>query len=151
MDRMAEQDFHLHHVNNGAQSQRNDIYANLSAEWFSTAARHYVPMFLKGFLFRQFSGFTKACSPKCEISLPYPLFLTPPTWTQELKSHLPAVHTVGAKRFEHQRSSRGEMPRKHSSNQARSLGDVLRLCSRPPEQDPSARRGLRVHTENILQ
>jgi hypothetical protein len=36
MDRMAEQDFHLHRVNNGSQAERNDIYANLSAEWWST-------------------------------------------------------------------------------------------------------------------
>lgn len=36
MDRMAEQDFHLRRVNNGAQAERNDIYANLSAEWWST-------------------------------------------------------------------------------------------------------------------
>jgi hypothetical protein len=36
MDRMAEQDFHLHRVNNGSQADRSDIYSNLSAEWWST-------------------------------------------------------------------------------------------------------------------
>jgi hypothetical protein len=39
MDRMAEQDFHLHQVNNGSQAKRNDIYANLSAEWWSTVGQ----------------------------------------------------------------------------------------------------------------
>ena len=29
---MAEQDFHLHRVNNGSSAKRIDIYANLSAE-----------------------------------------------------------------------------------------------------------------------
>jgi hypothetical protein len=36
MDRMAEQDYHLHRVNNGSQANRSDIFANLSAEWWST-------------------------------------------------------------------------------------------------------------------
>jgi phage terminase large subunit len=36
MDRMAEQDFHLRRVNNGSQANRSDIFANLSAEWWST-------------------------------------------------------------------------------------------------------------------
>jgi phage terminase large subunit len=39
MDRMAEQDFHLQRVNNGAQAKRNDIYTNLSAEWWSTVGQ----------------------------------------------------------------------------------------------------------------
>jgi hypothetical protein len=36
MARIAEQDFHLHRVNNGSQANRSDIFANLSAEWWST-------------------------------------------------------------------------------------------------------------------
>jgi hypothetical protein len=36
MDRMAEQGFHLKLVNNGAPAVRNEIFANLSAEWWST-------------------------------------------------------------------------------------------------------------------
>jgi hypothetical protein len=39
MDRMAEQDFHLRRVNNGSQAERNDIYANLSAEWCGTVGQ----------------------------------------------------------------------------------------------------------------
>jgi hypothetical protein len=39
MDRMAEQDFHLQRVNNGAQAKRNDIFVNLSAEWWSTVGQ----------------------------------------------------------------------------------------------------------------
>jgi phage terminase large subunit len=39
MDRMAEQDFHLHRVNNGGPAERNEIYANLSAEWWSTVGQ----------------------------------------------------------------------------------------------------------------
>jgi hypothetical protein len=38
MDRMAEQDFHLHRVNN-SQARRNDIFTNLSAEWWSTVGQ----------------------------------------------------------------------------------------------------------------
>jgi hypothetical protein len=36
MDRMDEQDFHLRRVNNGSPAVRNEIFANLSAEWWST-------------------------------------------------------------------------------------------------------------------
>jgi phage terminase large subunit len=39
MDRMAEQDFHPHRVNNGSPAERSDIYANLSAEWWSTVGQ----------------------------------------------------------------------------------------------------------------
>jgi hypothetical protein len=39
MDRMAEQDFHLRRVNNGSPANRNDIYANLSAERWSTVGQ----------------------------------------------------------------------------------------------------------------
>jgi phage terminase large subunit len=39
MDRMAEQDFHLKRVNNGAPAVRNEIFANLSAEWWSTVGQ----------------------------------------------------------------------------------------------------------------
>jgi hypothetical protein len=39
MDRLAELDFHLHRVNNGSQAKLNDIYANLSAEWWSTVGQ----------------------------------------------------------------------------------------------------------------
>jgi hypothetical protein len=36
MDRMAEQSYHLQRFNNGSPAKRNDIFANLSAEWWST-------------------------------------------------------------------------------------------------------------------
>jgi hypothetical protein len=39
MDRMAEQDFHLHRVNNGSPAKRSDIFTNLSAEWWSTVGQ----------------------------------------------------------------------------------------------------------------
>jgi hypothetical protein len=36
MDRMAEEGFHLQKFNNGQATKRTEIYANLSAEWWST-------------------------------------------------------------------------------------------------------------------
>jgi hypothetical protein len=39
MDRMQEQNFYLQRFNNGSPAKRSDIYANLSAEWWSTAGR----------------------------------------------------------------------------------------------------------------
>jgi hypothetical protein len=39
MDRMAEQDFHLHRVNNGSPAKRSDIFTNLSAECWSTVGQ----------------------------------------------------------------------------------------------------------------
>ena len=36
MDRMSEEGFYLKRVNNGSPALRNDIFANLSAEWWST-------------------------------------------------------------------------------------------------------------------
>jgi phage terminase large subunit len=36
MDRMQEEGFYLQRFNNGASAKRSDIYANLSAEWWST-------------------------------------------------------------------------------------------------------------------
>src|SRR5207245_5045513 len=35
MDRMQEEGFYLHRFNNGSPAKRSDIYANLSAEWWS--------------------------------------------------------------------------------------------------------------------
>lgn len=35
MDRMQEENFHLKRFNNGSPARRSDIYANLSAEWWS--------------------------------------------------------------------------------------------------------------------
>jgi hypothetical protein len=39
MDRMAEEGFFLQRFNNGSPASRSDIYANLSAEWWSTVAQ----------------------------------------------------------------------------------------------------------------
>jgi hypothetical protein len=39
MDRMQEQEFCLRRVSNGSAAQRNDIYYNLSAEWWSTVGQ----------------------------------------------------------------------------------------------------------------
>lgn len=39
MDRMQEQEFYLRRVNNGSAAKRNDIYFNLSAEWWSTVGQ----------------------------------------------------------------------------------------------------------------
>jgi hypothetical protein len=39
MDRMAEESFFLQRFNNGAPAKRNEIYANLSAEWWSTVGQ----------------------------------------------------------------------------------------------------------------
>jgi hypothetical protein len=39
MDRMAELDFHLLRYNNGSPANRSEIYANLSAEWWSTVGQ----------------------------------------------------------------------------------------------------------------
>lgn len=39
MDQMAEQAFYLQRVNNGSPAVRSDIYANLSAEWWSTVGQ----------------------------------------------------------------------------------------------------------------
>jgi hypothetical protein len=36
MDRMAEEGFHLQRFNNGAAASKPNLYANLSAEWWST-------------------------------------------------------------------------------------------------------------------
>src|SRR5260221_1095256 len=39
MDRMQEQGFYLHRFNNGSPAKRSDIYANLSAEWWSSVSQ----------------------------------------------------------------------------------------------------------------
>ena len=39
MDRMQEEGFYLHRFNNGSPAKRSDIYANLSAEWWSTVGQ----------------------------------------------------------------------------------------------------------------
>src|SRR5215469_16594888 len=39
MDRMAEQGFYLRRFNNGSPAKRSEIFANLSAEWWSTIAQ----------------------------------------------------------------------------------------------------------------
>jgi phage terminase large subunit len=39
MDRMAEQEFHLLRFNNGSPAKQNNIFANLSAEWWSTVGQ----------------------------------------------------------------------------------------------------------------
>src|SRR6266567_7666020 len=39
MDRMQEERFYLHRFNNGSPAKRSDIYANLSAEWWSTVGQ----------------------------------------------------------------------------------------------------------------
>lgn len=39
MDRMAEEGFHLKRFNNGAQARQPNIYANLSAEWWSVVGQ----------------------------------------------------------------------------------------------------------------
>src|SRR4029077_13241716 len=39
MDRMQEQGFYLQRFNNGSPAQRSDIYANLSASWWSTVGQ----------------------------------------------------------------------------------------------------------------
>jgi hypothetical protein len=39
MDRMQEQNFYLNRFNNGSPAERSDIYANLSAEWWSTVGQ----------------------------------------------------------------------------------------------------------------
>jgi hypothetical protein len=39
MDRMAEEGFHLKRFNNGAQARNSNIYANLSAEWWSVVGQ----------------------------------------------------------------------------------------------------------------
>jgi hypothetical protein len=39
MDRMQEQNFYLQRFNNGSPAKRSDIYANLSAEWWSTVGQ----------------------------------------------------------------------------------------------------------------
>jgi hypothetical protein len=39
MDRMAEQGFYLQRFNNGSPAKRNEIYANLSVEWWSVVAQ----------------------------------------------------------------------------------------------------------------
>jgi phage terminase large subunit len=39
MDRMQEENFYLHRFNNGSPAERSDIYANLSAEWWSTVGQ----------------------------------------------------------------------------------------------------------------
>jgi hypothetical protein len=39
MDRMAEESFFFQRFNNGAPAKRNEIYANLSAEWWSTVGQ----------------------------------------------------------------------------------------------------------------
>jgi len=36
MDRMEEEGFYLQRFNNGSPAKRTEIYANLSAEWYST-------------------------------------------------------------------------------------------------------------------
>jgi hypothetical protein len=39
MDRMQEEGFYLQRFNNGSPAKRSDIYANLSAEWWSTVGQ----------------------------------------------------------------------------------------------------------------
>jgi hypothetical protein len=39
MDRMQEQGFYLRRFNNGSPAKRSEIYANLSAEWWSVAGQ----------------------------------------------------------------------------------------------------------------
>src|SRR5260370_33588992 len=39
MDRMQEEGFYLQRFNNGSLAKRSDIYANLSAEWWSTVGQ----------------------------------------------------------------------------------------------------------------
>jgi hypothetical protein len=39
MDRMAEEGFYLQRFNNGSPAKRSEIYANLSAEWWSIAGQ----------------------------------------------------------------------------------------------------------------
>jgi hypothetical protein len=39
MDRMAEEGYHLQRFNNGQAAKRTEIYANLSAEWWSTVGQ----------------------------------------------------------------------------------------------------------------
>jgi hypothetical protein len=39
MDRMQEERFYLHRFNNGSPAKRSDIYADLSAEWWSTVGQ----------------------------------------------------------------------------------------------------------------
>jgi phage terminase large subunit len=39
MDRIQEQGFYLERFNNGSPAKRSDIYANLSAEWWSTVGQ----------------------------------------------------------------------------------------------------------------
>jgi hypothetical protein len=39
MDRMQEQGFYLQRFNNGSPAKRTEIFANLSAEWWSTAGQ----------------------------------------------------------------------------------------------------------------
>src|SRR5246127_5079715 len=39
MDRMQEEGFYLHRFNNGSPAKRSDIYANLSAEWWSNVGQ----------------------------------------------------------------------------------------------------------------
>jgi hypothetical protein len=39
MDCMQEEGFYLHRFNNGSPAKRSDIYANLSAEWWSTVGQ----------------------------------------------------------------------------------------------------------------
>jgi phage terminase large subunit len=39
IDRMQEQGFYLYRFNNGSPAKRPDIYANLSAEWWSTVGQ----------------------------------------------------------------------------------------------------------------
>src|SRR5260370_18019988 len=39
MDRMEEERFGLERFNNGSPAKRSDIYANLSAEWWSTVGQ----------------------------------------------------------------------------------------------------------------
>jgi hypothetical protein len=39
MDRMAEEGFYLQRVNNNSPPKRPEIYANLSAEWWSTVGQ----------------------------------------------------------------------------------------------------------------
>jgi hypothetical protein len=39
MDRMADEGYHLQRFNNGSPATRTEIYANLSAEWWSTVSQ----------------------------------------------------------------------------------------------------------------
>src|ERR1700747_463790 len=39
MDRMQEEGFYQQRFNNGSPAKRSDIYANLSAEWWSTVGQ----------------------------------------------------------------------------------------------------------------